>query len=269
LNREEPLETQTSPIVIPSNEAGPVETVQAAAADQIAPKPTRLLRASVFQAYLVVAAVTFGILAVLASLSNYFPIDLTITRAVQSINSVWFADLMRWVSFIGYAPQIFVLVAAVTIVLFSIGLRWESLTVLAAASTTGVVGQLIKVAVHRPRPGPDLVKVLTTLNGYSFPSGHVFTYTVFFGFLFFLTFTIFKSSFGRTVLLVIFASLVGLIGISRIYVGDHWASDVIAAYLLGSLGLVLSVYIYRWGKPRFFARQPIASESPGSVESKF
>jgi membrane-associated phospholipid phosphatase len=110
--------------------------------------------------------------------------------------------------------------------------------------------------VHRPRPGADIVNVLQQLNDFSFPSGHVLTYTAFFGFLFFLGYTLLKPSFARTVLLAILGSLVALIGISRIYVGDHWASDVIGAYLLGSLWLALSVYIYRWGKTRFFVRQP-------------
>jgi membrane-associated phospholipid phosphatase len=63
-------------------------------------------------------------------------------------------------------------------------------------------------------------------------------------------------------------SLVSLIGISRIYVGDHWVSDVIGAYLLGSLWLVFSVYIYRFGKTRFFVTQSLAAEEPGSVASK-
>ncbi len=64
-------------------------------------------------------------------------------------------------------------------------------------------------------------------------------------------------------LFVILGSLVALIGLSRIYVGDHWASDVTGAYLLGSLWLALSIAIYSWGKTRFFVRQPLAPEKPG------
>jgi membrane-associated phospholipid phosphatase len=48
--------------------------------------------------------------------------------------------------------------------------------------------------------------------------------------------------------------LVGMIGPSRIYVGEHWASDVVGAYLLGSVWLAFSVLVYRWGARRGMTR---------------
>jgi membrane-associated phospholipid phosphatase len=268
MNRVKPLETKSTPDGTPTKVANKVEAVKAAAAEHIEPKPTRHWRAQVFQAYLVVATAAFGILVVLASRFNYFPVDLSITHAVQMINNPWFANLMGWISIIGYAPQIYVLVAAIAALLYIIGLRWEAVMSLAAAISAGSLGGLIKIIVHRPRPGVNLVHVLQLVNSYSFPSGHVLTYTAFFGFLFFLGYTLIKHSFVRTILLVILGSLVTLIGISRIYVGDHWASDVTGAYLLGSLWLVLIVYVYRWGKTRFFVRQPLAPEKPEPPVSK-
>ena len=248
--------------------ANPIEAEKAAAVNQIVPRPTRRWRAGIFQAALIVTTAAFGILVVLASMFNYFPVDLTITHAVQSINLPWFDSLMVWVSVPGYPPWVYILIGAIVIFLFIIGLRWEAAVSLLAAVLSGGLGQLIKMAIHRPRPGITLVKVLSQLNSYSFPSGHVLTYTTFFGFLFFLGFTLLKPSLPRTFLLVILGLLVGLIGISRIDVGDHWASDVIGAYLLGSLCLVACVYIYRWGKTRFFVRQPLAPEKPEKAASQ-
>jgi membrane-associated phospholipid phosphatase len=258
MKRKEPVKIQTKP------EAAPIVAVaKEAVAKEIAPKPTRHWRARVFQVYLVVATAAFGTLVVLASLFNYFPIDLIITRGVQTLNAAWFANLMWAVSFLGYAPQSFVLVGLAGLLLFVIGLRWEAVTALIAAAGATGLGSLIKLVVHRPRPGAGLVHVVQQLNDPSFPSGHVLLYTAFFGFLIFLAYTLLKPSFGRTLLLVIFGSLVALVGLSRIYLGDHWASDVTGAYLLGSLWLALSITIYRWGKTRFFVRQPLAPEKRG------
>jgi membrane-associated phospholipid phosphatase len=242
--------------------AGPIEAAKVTAAEQIAPKPTRHWRARVFQAYLLFATLGFGVLVVLASRTNYFSIDLSVTQAIQTINAAWFTNFMWSVSYIGYAPQMFILVAAVGLLLFGIGLRWEAVVAVAAAAGSTGLGQLIKLVVHRPRPGANMVNVIQQLNSYSFPSGHVLVYVAFFGFLIFLGYTLLKHSLARTALLVILGSQVALIGISRIYVGDHWASDVIGAYLLGSLWLVLSVFIYQWGKTRFFVKQPLAPEKP-------
>jgi membrane-associated phospholipid phosphatase len=251
--REEPVRTQTTP------KATPVEV----AAKAIAPKRARRWRARIFQAYLITATTAFGVLFVLASLFNYFPVDLTITRSVQTINVGWFSTLMWAVSLVGYSPQMVVLVGAIVLSLFIIGLRWEAVTALVAAVGASGLDGLLKIVVHRPRPGSDLIRVVSQLNSYSFPSGHVFLYTAFFGFLLFLGYTLLKPSLARTCVLVVLGSLVALVGLSRIYVGDHWASDVAAAYLLGSLWLAFSVTVYQWGKARFFVRQPLAPERPG------
>ena len=258
------METQSTPDVIPAIAAAPIEIVKVKATEQVSPRPVRRWRARVFQVYLVVATAAFGILVVLASTFNYFAVDLSVTRSVQRINAAWFASLMEWVSFLGYAPQMYVLVAAIARLVVS---YWIALGIGCGACgrrrQLGGLGQLVKIVVHRPRPGANLVNVLQQLNSYSFPSGHVLTYTAFFGFLFFLGYTLLKPSFVRTVLLVILGILVALIGISRIYVGDHWASDAVGAYLLGSLWLVLCVSIYRWGKTRYFCQA-----APGSGKAR-
>jgi membrane-associated phospholipid phosphatase len=258
MKRAKLVETQTKP------EAPPIAVVaKEAVAQEIAPKHTRRWRARVFQAYLVAATVAFGILVVLASQFNYFPIDVSITRGVQTLNAPWFGSLMWAVSVPGYAPQVYVLVGALGLLLFVVGLRWEAVVALVAALGATGLGALIKLVVHRPRPGADLVHVVQQLNDPSFPSGHVLLYSAFFGFLIFLAATLFKPSWARAFTVVLLGSLVALIGLSRIYLGDHWASDATGAYLLGSLWLAGSITLYRWGKTRFFVRQPLAPEVPG------
>ncbi len=228
-----------------SDQAG---AVKQAAEKQIAPRREQRWRRRAFQAYLAAAILAFAALFVLSLHASYFPADLIITRAVQSIHFAWFAALMVGLSFFGYTPQAAILVAVVGLLLLLIGLRWEALMAVAAAEGTTLLGELVKVIVRRPRPSPSLVNVLRPLNSYSFPSGHVLFYTAFFGFLFFLGYTLLKPSLARGGLLVVLGCLVVLVGVSRVYLGEHWASDVTGGYLLGSLCLAFFVYIYRWGK---------------------
>jgi undecaprenyl-diphosphatase len=126
---------------------------------------------------------------------------------------------------------------------------------------------MVKEYIQRPRPGIDVVEVFHILDSYSFPSGHVMFYAGFYGFLWFLAYTLLKRSWFRTLLLILLGTLIALVGISRIYLGQHWASDVLGAYLLGSLCLVLTIELYRWGKTRFFVRQPAAPEKPKTTNT--
>ncbi len=221
----------------------------------------RRYRAAVFQGYLLIAIVAFAILAILAHTVAYFAFDLVISRDVQTINAVWFDGFMRLISWFGFAPQVNLIALILLAFLYLTGLRWEAVTAFVSAAGISIIGFVIKVLVQRPRPSANLINVEAQLRDFSFPSGHVLFFTAFFGFLLFLSFALLKPSVLRAVLLSVFGGLVGLVGISRIYEGQHWASDVLAAYLLASVWLALSIRLYRWGKPRFFQNQPVARET--------
>ena len=229
----------------------------------IAPRPARRYRAAVFQVYVLFAAAVFVTLAVVAHTVAYFPIDITVTRAVQSYHGVVFDRLMYWTSWIGFMPQVDVAAALVIALLFGVGLRWEAVVALFASAGVGV-GTLVKLVVYRPRPSADLVHVLNQLPSSGFPSGHVLEATTFCGFLAFLGYSLLKPGALRSALLVAFGVFIMLMGLSRIYEGQHWFSDVMGAYLFGSLWLALTIKLYRWGKPRYFAHQPVAPEIPAA-----
>jgi membrane-associated phospholipid phosphatase len=251
-------DTREKPVEAPGDM--PVEKVQHAARAETTPAPVRRSRAVWFEASVLAAIIAFSVLAFLVSTTPFFPVDVQITLALQSIPFAPFGIFMELLSWPGFAPQTFVVVALIVAVVYALGLRWEAVVALFAAIVDSAVNVLIKSVIHRVRPGADVVHVVEALNSYSFPSGHVMFYTAFFGFLWFLAFTLLKPSWKRKLLLLTFGGLVVLIGFSRIYLGQHWASDVVGAYLLGSLVLVGTIAVYRWGKPRFFVSQPVAAE---------
>jgi undecaprenyl-diphosphatase len=195
-----------------------------------------------------IASVLFAILALLAHTLEFLPGDVPITQAVQTIQAGWFAQLMDFVSEPGFPPQVWILSALIVLILFASGLRWESVAALVGGLSVGAVATVIKQLVNRARPSPDLVHVVRPgLNNglLSFPAGHVVSYVTMFGFLLFLSLRM-PPSWRRVVERIGFGALIVLIGISRIYQGEHWASDVLAGYLLGFVGLLLTIWLYGW-----------------------
>jgi undecaprenyl-diphosphatase len=169
---------------------------------------------------------------------------------------------MNLISWPGYSPQSTIIAGLLIVLIYSLGLHWEAVMALAAAVFSTGIDMLVKDLVQRPRPAPSLVHVFAALTSFSFPSGHVMFYCVFFGFTGFLAFSLLKPSLKRSFLMAFFGGLVALIGVSRIYLGEHWASDVLGSYLLGSLTLVAIMELYLWGKTRFFVHQPVAADKP-------
>jgi undecaprenyl-diphosphatase len=218
----------------------------------LVPPPARRSRTLFFQALLFFAIVAFGFLTFLVETTPSFPVDLQITRAIQSIDFPFFADFMRLISWPGFLPQSILITLLIAFTLYVYGLRWESIVSLLAALLSGVTNELVKGLIGRPRPTMDVVDVFEVLTSYSFPSGHVMLYTILFGYIWYLVYTLLKRSILRSLLLGLFGVFILFVGVSRIYLGQHWASDVLGAYLLGGLILAGIILLYQWGKPRFF-----------------
>jgi undecaprenyl-diphosphatase len=244
----------------------PIEKITDAASQaargESEPAPIRRYRAVLFMVALVVVAAAFAVLTFYVKTMPTFAIDLQITRAVQSIHFPSFALLMSLISWPGFGPQDVIIAGLIILLIYAFGLHWEAVMALIAALFTSGINVLVKDLVQRPRPLSNLVNVFAKLSSYSFPSGHVMFYLGFFGFIWFLAFTLLKPSLKRSFLLVFFGILIVLIGVSRVYLGEHWPSDVLGSYLLGSLTLAALIQFYLWGKTRFFVHQPVAPAEP-------
>ena len=196
-----------------------------------------------------VYAILFVLFGLLAWWVHYHPviaIDVTITREFQENQSPWLQNFMVAVSYIGNASLVSLGLIILAIVLFwVVDLRLEAIMVAAVSAVSSILNWSIKLIVARPRPSSSLVDVIQHAGGNSFPSGHVMAYIAFWGLLFSFGIILFKGNYWwRTALLVISGLFVVLVGPSRIYLGDHWASDVLGAYIIGGLLLGVSLWIY-------------------------
>jgi len=188
----------------------------------------------------------FGVLALFVHIHPIVPLDVAITHSFQQNQAPWLRITMLAISYPGDSLLLPALVLLTTVVFWARGVRLEALFVAGLSTVSLLLNLLIKVQVGRPRPTANLVRIVETAAGYSFPSGHVMAYIAYWGLLFSFGVILFEGKhWWRTALLTTSAAFVVLIGPSRVYLGDHWASDVLGAYLIGGvlLGLDVSVYL--------------------------
>ena len=196
------------------------------------------------------ACVAFVWLAILAHSAPYFPIDVEITRALQSVDTPWLLTPFRALNAFGFAPFVTITFALVVLALFLAGRRWEAIC--AGLATLGAAGltELVKEIVGRSRPSPDLVHVAHQISSHGFPAGHVMNFTPFVGFLCYLAAVRLAPSWRRVALIGVLLIMIVMMGAARIYDGEHWPSDVLGSYLLGFVWLVAAISLYEWGRRR-------------------
>jgi membrane-associated phospholipid phosphatase len=188
----------------------------------------------------------FALLAWWVHVHPVLAIDVAITREFQENQSPWLSNTMIAVSYIGNTlPLSIGLILLAAVLFWIVRLYLEAVTVIVVSAVSALLNISIKLLVDRPRPNTHLVDVIQHANGLSFPSGHVMSYVAFWGLLFSFGVMLFSGKhWWRIALLVISGLFVVLVGPSRIYLGDHWASDVLAGYIFGGVWLCIALLIY-------------------------
>lgn len=182
-------------------------------------------------------------------------LDLRVTLRIQQIRLPGFSRLMRLVSWPGFPPQSRLIPPALSLVWLALGFPIEALFQLLAWGAGGI-SSAVKRVMQRPRPSPDTVLVTPArIGGSSFPSGHVLIYSGVYGFLAFLLETLVRPRGLRRFAVSLLVGLVALVGPSRIYLGHHWFTDVLASYLLGMSYLLALMAAYRRVKTSWVNRR--------------
>lgn len=197
--------------------------------------------------YLALFAV-FAALSLLVFLYPVLGVDITISRELQEEQAPWLNALMVAISWPGYQTGLFAgLIGLTAFVFWLLRLRLEALFVVALSVISALFNILVKYIVSRPRPTEPLVDILYYTSGQSYPSGHVMSYVAYWGLLLSFGLILFRlRHWWQYLLLAIPAFFVVMVGISRIYLGSHWASDVLGGYLFGGLLLGISLHLYRY-----------------------
>jgi membrane-associated phospholipid phosphatase len=186
------------------------------------------------------------VLSLTAHIFAVFPFDLKISHELQEVKNPVFAFVMQEISVIGNTWIGMVMVGAVSVFYIARRQVLEAGFILATLSIF-VLTAFLKVVVARPRPPYfflDPADILQSINQYSFPSGHVLFFVVFFGFIAYLAW-LHQTGFTRIMVMATCCALILLIGPSRVYLGAHWASDVVGSYIIGVLWLFVLILGYQ------------------------
>ena len=203
-------------------------------------KPVKTLNITLIG--LIVGFVLFGLLA---HQRAYFGYDLVISRQLQSFHNPFFSTAMSLVSEVGNGYNLEIIVVLAMSLLFFAGLKAEAVKTALLTAASATAGSLAKSIVNRPRPDAELVYIQEVFLDKSFPSLHVLTYTIFFGYMLYLALYKVRTKWLKLFISLSATILIFSIGISRVYLGAHWAGDVAGGYLLGTAFLVLAIILGR------------------------
>ena len=112
------------------------------------------------------------------------------------------------------------------------------LSILTNLAIITILNQLLKRILQRPRPTEYRI---IEESGYSFPSGHSMISMAFYGYLIYLIYKYVENKNVKWILISLLSVLICLIGISRIYLGVHYTSDVLGGFLISISYLVIYI----------------------------
>lgn len=174
--------------------------------------------------------------------------DAKVTAVVLTWRGVVLTPVFKVLTSLANPASVWFL-AAVIVLVFLLRRMWaEAVLVVVTVGGGVLLGSLAKHANGRPRP-PVANMLIPLPSGYSFPSGHALVAILLYGVLAFLAFLAVREAWERFAVVATAAVVIVLVGLSRVYLGVHWPSDVVAAWLLGGAWLVLCCGAYlSWGR---------------------
>lgn len=215
--------------------------------------------------FLIIILLLFGCIVVFA-----YAVNMVFIKKVTSFDENVFTyisqhvgpmmtEFMIFISFLG--KHTFLIPAHLVLLIFYLFIRKNrklTIRILALALSSLSLMFLLKLSFQRSRPE---IPLLEKVSGFSFPSGHALMSVAFYGLLIYIVWNEIKTRWLRTLLVVIFSFLIFLIGLSRIYLRVHYASDVMAGFAVGFGWLLLSLWVINKIEKKRFARKAIATQS--------
>jgi undecaprenyl-diphosphatase len=205
------------------------------------------------------------LLSLIAAGTGVVPGDVLVTRMIQQGAPAELGGLFVFVNDIGTTEGgTLVTLALGTLVVLR--LQPAALVLMLATLPLRPLSGWLKSIAESPRPTADLVRITEHAGGFGFPSGHVLGATLLYGALLFLAPSLVARRALRWLIQIAAVAMIVLTGISRVYVGAHWPSDVIGGYLWGSIALITLIWTWHLATDGAFRTRTV--ETPATMAAK-
>ena len=221
----------------------------------------RELPASIVPNWIVVILLAIVLpLSLVAAGTSVLPGDVALTRFVQGNLPEVLEPMVAAGNLIGSSPAMISIALVVTISLLSRGHRQPALLVV-GAMLAQAANVALKLTLESPRPNSSLVQVSEQASGYGFPSGHTMGTTALALVLLYVATKLMVAGVKRRLVqsMLLFVPL--MTGIARIETGAHWPSDVLGAWIWGTLAAIAVVALAQrpWNRFSLPVARPASS----------
>ena len=192
----------------------------------------------------IISIILFIIIAISISLYDNIPLDSNIYNTIKNIINPTNTHIFKIITFTASTLGIIIICLLSFIINKKSGILLTFNTIIITA-----INLISKLIFRRDRP---IINQLVFEDTYSFPSGHTITATVVYGFIIYLIYKSNLSKKEKSIYISILILLILLIGLSRIYLGVHYFTDVIGAMALGISYLIIAIYIIEKKKVSLF-----------------
>lgn len=195
-----------------------------------------------------ISLIGFSFIAVLIGVGKVAGFDQALISFIRGFETPVLTSIMKLFTFIGSFPVVLVIFLIVSFIFFRVlKSRTEIFLVAAVIVGTQVINLLLKLLFHRARPD---IHLLIDVGGYSFPSGHAMSAFAVYGILTFVFWRHIPKRIGRISLIIGSSMFILFIGMSRIYLGVHYPSDIIGGYFASAAWLTVAIWFFQSYKER-------------------
>lgn len=186
--------------------------------------------------YLFVLLFFVDLIMVITGFSSNFDNAISLFFSVH--NNVTFTNTFKAISFI-CSPKFMIILNVLLFIFIIVKKKYKLFIIVLSSISSVIINNLVKIIVRRERP--DYLRMVME-KSYSFPSGHAMISVLFFGSIIYLV-NKYNLKYKKLITFSL-STFVILVGISRIYLGVHYLTDVVGGYLLGFIVLFLIIHLF-------------------------